>query len=185
MAAFNAQHMPRHALCKRDARGTHRASATRKEDSMERRDEQLERDREVDEQRVLDDDSGDTLEHHETHATTGGAAAAGAVTGGVIGLTGGPVGAAIGAVGGAIVGAAAERMMHSEDDTERARTATFTNEYSEDTREAEVPTTDVTMEATPAERRGSDAPIATTRDADADLEEEEALRRDRGTTGLP
>jgi outer membrane lipoprotein SlyB len=55
----------------------------------------------------------------ETHATTGGAAAAGAVTGGVIGLTGGPVGAAIGAVGGAIVGAAAERMMHSEDDSQQ------------------------------------------------------------------
>jgi hypothetical protein len=51
----------------------------------------------------------------ESHATTGGAAAAGAVTGGIIGLTGGPVGAAIGAVGGAIVGAAAERMMHSDD----------------------------------------------------------------------
>ena len=56
----------------------------------------------------------------ESHATTGGAAAAGAVTGGVIGLAGGPVGAAIGAVGGAIVGAAAERMMHSDDDAERA-----------------------------------------------------------------
>jgi outer membrane lipoprotein SlyB len=52
----------------------------------------------------------------ESHATMGGAAAAGAVTGGVIGLAGGPVGAAIGAIGGAIVGAAAERMMHSEDD---------------------------------------------------------------------
>ena len=52
----------------------------------------------------------------ESHATTGGAAAAGAVTGGVIGLTGGPVGAAIGAVGGAIVGAAAERMMHGDDE---------------------------------------------------------------------
>ena len=59
--------------------------------------------------------------HGETHATTGGAVAAGAVTGGVIGLTGGPVGAAIGAVGGAIVAAAAERMMHSDDDSERAR----------------------------------------------------------------
>ncbi|HLZ30088.1 MAG TPA: hypothetical protein VKV73_22430 [Chloroflexota bacterium] len=57
----------------------------------------------------------------ETHATTGGAVAAGAVTGGVIGLTGGPVGAAIGAVGGALVAAAAERMMHSDDDSERAR----------------------------------------------------------------
>src|SRR5438876_6346732 len=61
-----------------------------------------------------------TVHEDESHATTGGAAAAGAVTGGVIGLTGGPVGAAIGAVGGAIVGAAAERMMHSDDDAERA-----------------------------------------------------------------
>jgi hypothetical protein len=59
----------------------------------------------------------------ETHATTAGAVAAGAVTGGVIGLTGGPVGAAIGAVGGALVAAAAERMMHSDDDSERARNA--------------------------------------------------------------
>ena len=38
------------------------------------------------------------------------------MTGGVIGLTGGPIGAVVGAVGGAIVGAAAERMMHSDDD---------------------------------------------------------------------
>jgi hypothetical protein len=52
----------------------------------------------------------------ETHATTGGAAAAGAVVAGAIGLTGGPLGAAIGALGGAIVGAAAERIMHGEDD---------------------------------------------------------------------
>ena len=52
----------------------------------------------------------------ETHATTGGAAAAGAVTGGVIGLAGGPAGAAIGALGGAIIGAAAERLMHGEDE---------------------------------------------------------------------
>lgn len=61
----------------------------------------------------------DTVGEGETHATTAGAAAAGAVTGGVIGLTGGPIGAAIGAVGGAIVGVAAERMMHSDDDAER------------------------------------------------------------------
>jgi hypothetical protein len=63
---------------------------------------------------VPSDDTWDTG-GDGSHATTGGAAAAGAVTGGVIGLTGGPVGAAIGAVGGAIVGAAAERMMHSDD----------------------------------------------------------------------
>lgn len=64
-------------------------------------------------------DQTDTTTTHvgETHASMGGAAAAGAVTGGVIGLTGGPIGAAIGAVGGAIVGAAAERMMHSDDES--------------------------------------------------------------------
>jgi outer membrane lipoprotein SlyB len=67
----------------------------------------------------LNRDVDSTVGDGETHATTGGAAAAGAVTGGVIGLTGGPIGAAIGAVGGAIVGAAAERMMHSDDDAER------------------------------------------------------------------
>ena len=66
---------------------------------------------------VLDEDTDEV----ETHATTGGAAAAGAVTGGVIGAAGaGPIGAAIGAVGGAIVGAASERMMHSETEVERA-----------------------------------------------------------------
>jgi uncharacterized protein YcfJ len=121
---------------------------------------------------------------HFVHATTGGAAAAGAVTGGVIGLTGGPVGAAIGAVGGAILGAAAERMMHGEDDSERARTATSTNEYSEDTRDVDVPSTDVTMEATPAERRSPETLTSTPPEAASDAEEEE-LRRDRGTTGLP
>ena len=66
--------------------------------------------------------AADTSVHDgETHATTGGAAAAGAVTGGVIGLAGGPAGAAIGAVGGAIIGAAAERLMHGEDEAERSR----------------------------------------------------------------
>src|SRR5215216_2117849 len=67
------------------------------------------------------EDVDSTIDDGDSHATTGGAAAAGAVTGGVIGLTGGPIGAAIGAVGGAIVGAAAERMMHSDDDAERAQ----------------------------------------------------------------
>jgi phage tail tape-measure protein len=75
-----------------------------------------------DETELERDDEGVTLEDesHETHATTGGAAAAGALTGGVIGLTSGPVGAAIGAVTGALVGVAAERMMHGEDDDEPA-----------------------------------------------------------------
>jgi outer membrane lipoprotein SlyB len=74
-----------------------------------------------DDEMEMTSDVESTLHEDESHATTGGAAAAGAVTGGVIGLTGGPIGAAIGAVGGAIVGAAAERMMHSDDDSERAR----------------------------------------------------------------
>ena len=69
----------------------------------------------------MDRDLDSTVDDGETHATTGGAAAAGAVTGGVVGLAGGPLGAAIGAVGGAIMGVAAERMMHSDDDAERAR----------------------------------------------------------------
>ena len=150
---------------------------------MERRDEELERGRELDERRVLDDKE-QPVDHHETHATTGGAAAAGAVTGGVIGLTGGPVGAAIGAVGGAIVGAAAERMMHSEDDAERTRSATYTNEYSEGTRDAAVPSTDVTMEPTPTERRTSDTPTTAPREPVTERDEED-VRSDRGTTGLP
>ena len=150
---------------------------------MERRDEGLERDRELDERRVLNDDEA-SLDHHETHATTGGAAAAGAVTGGVIGLTGGPVGAAIGAVGGAIVGAAAERMMHSEDDAERTRSATYTNEYSEGTRDVDVPSTDVTMESTRAERRTSDTPTTAPREPISEREAED-ISRDRGTAGLP
>src|SRR5919199_2857337 len=158
--------------------------------AMEPRDEELERDREVDEPRIVDDDlAGDGLDEHETHATTGGAAAAGAITGGVIGLTGGPVGAAIGAVGGAIVGAAAERMMHSDDDAERGRSATYRNEYSEGTRDTSVPATDVTMEPTPAGQRSSQplttAPPEPATDVGATRQEEEDIRRDRGTTGLP
>jgi uncharacterized protein YcfJ len=79
-----------------------------------------------------DFDSRDPVSEGETHATTGGAAAAGAVTGGVIGLAGGPVGAAIGAVGGAIVGVAAERMMHSDDDKRHAATEAETMPTSAD-----------------------------------------------------
>jgi hypothetical protein len=89
--------MPRHGLC--NCWG------------MDRHDHETELDRDVE----------STVHDGETHATTGGAAAAGAVTGGVIGLTGGPVGAAIGAVGGAIIGAAAERMMHGDGESEHAR----------------------------------------------------------------
>jgi hypothetical protein len=65
---------------------------------------------------VEDERDGLFASEHETHATTGGAAAAGAITGGVVGLVGGPVSAALGALGGAIVGVAAERLMHSLDD---------------------------------------------------------------------
>ena len=102
----------------------------------------------------------------------------------MIGLTGGPVGAAIGAVGGAIVGAAAERMMHSEDDAERTRSATYTNEYSEGTRDAAVPSTNVTMEPTPTERRTSDTPTTAPREPVTERDEED-VRTDRGTTGVP
>jgi uncharacterized protein YcfJ len=77
-------------------------------------------------------DDREPVNEGETHATTGGAAAAGAVTGGVIGLAGGPVGAAIGAVGGAIVGAAAERMMHSDDDKRHAAAEAETTPTSAD-----------------------------------------------------
>jgi uncharacterized protein YcfJ len=84
-------------------------------------------DRHVDDEMELNPDVDSPMNDGESHATTGGAAAAGAVTGGVIGLSGGPIGAAIGAVGGAIVGAAAERMMHSDDDSERARAGLATD----------------------------------------------------------
>jgi hypothetical protein len=53
------------------------------------------------------------------HATTPGAALAGAVTGGVIGLAGGPVSAALGAAGGAIVGALSERLLHGSEDEQQ------------------------------------------------------------------
>lgn len=53
----------------------------------------------------------------ESHASPGGAAAAGAVTGGAIGAAGaGPVGAAVGAVTGALAGLATERGMHADDE---------------------------------------------------------------------
>ena len=57
-----------------------------------------------------------TSDVDEGHATTGGAAAAGAVTGGVIGMAAGPVGAVVGAIGGAIVGAVTEGIMHADED---------------------------------------------------------------------
>jgi uncharacterized protein (TIGR02271 family) len=89
----------------------------------------------------------------ESHATTGGAAAAGAVTGGVIGLAGGPVGAALGAIGGAIVGVAAERMMHSDDDAERAQAGLDNdgddNPLVEDRAEADARITETTYETAP------------------------------------
>jgi hypothetical protein len=68
----------------------------------------------------------------ETHATTGGAAAAGAVTGGVIGMAAGPVGAAVGAVGGAIVGAVTEGIMHSGSDADVDTVSTTTTRRWDD-----------------------------------------------------
>ena len=55
-------------------------------------------------------------EEVSTHATTPGAALAGAFTGGVIGLSCGPVSAALGAAGGALVGALSERLLHGGED---------------------------------------------------------------------
>jgi uncharacterized membrane protein len=80
----------------------------------------------------------DTLHANETHATTGGAAAAGAVTGGVIGLIGGPAGAAVGAVGGAIVGAAAERIMHHDDDAHTQPTVIDTTDQIPSTTDSDT-----------------------------------------------
>jgi phage tail tape-measure protein len=64
----------------------------------------------------VEDTRIDAFDEGETHATTGGAAIAGAATGGLIGMAAGPVGAAVGAVGGALVGAVSERIMHTDDD---------------------------------------------------------------------
>jgi hypothetical protein len=110
-----------------------------------------ESDREIRRQVLNDDDATAETDERETHATTGGAAAAGAVTGGVIGLTGGPVGAAIGAVGGAIVGAAAERMMHSEDEAPPG-TAPLTDSSTPRTEYVEnTPTTRGRLDTPPTE----------------------------------
>jgi len=139
--------MPRHAAC-RDATNAEVKTL-------------MDRDREVNPELTSDvGDRDDLVEEHETHASTGGAAAAGAVTGGVIGLTGGPIGAAIGAVGGAIVGAAAERMMHGDDDR-AVDTAPIA------TSEADIAATDVgSTDAAPTTPR---ADSRTDRDTDTDL----------------
>src|SRR5258707_360420 len=70
-----------------------------------------------DDEMEMTSDVESTLHEDESHATTGGAAAAGAVTGGVIGLTGGPIGAAIGAVDGAIRELGAGRVVQSGEHT--------------------------------------------------------------------
>ena len=110
-------------------------------------------DRHDDTYSALERDGDTTVDEHETHATTGGAAAAGAVTGGVIGLAGGPLGAAIGAVGGAIIGVASERIMHSDDDRERARSAPpYDDGHVDDP-------TDSVVERTPIGRQPADARV--------------------------
>jgi hypothetical protein len=121
----------------------------------------IDRDREENPELTSDvGDRDDLVEEHETHASTGGAAAAGAVTGGVIGLTGGPLGAAIGAVGGAIVGAAAERMMHGDDDRDLDATPVATSE-------ADIPATDAGSTETTRTTPRADSRID--RDTDTDL----------------
>ena len=68
------------------------------------------------------------VEHVDTsqpgHADTGTAAGVGGVTGAAIGGVAGPIGAVVGAVGGMAVGAAAERMMHADDDARADRAET-------------------------------------------------------------
>src|SRR3954454_6945024 len=83
------------------------------------------------------DTTDDVVDADEGHATTGGSMLAGAATGGVIGLAGGPVGAVVGAVGGAIVCAAAERMMHSDNDD---ADHTSTMEITDSTRDEDITT---------------------------------------------
>lgn len=69
---------------------------------------------------------GETVRHtpeghdpSESHADTGGAAAAGAVTGAVVGTAAaGPLGTVIGGIGGAVAGALTERVMHGGEDHE-------------------------------------------------------------------
>jgi hypothetical protein len=108
--------MPRHAPCRQGAHLTCFVEGSTRVESPTTKSTDLDRDLDI----GLDDDLD---ADNEMHATTGGAAAAGALTGGFIGLAGGPVGVALGALGGALVGAAAERLMHSDDDSERARDA--------------------------------------------------------------
>jgi hypothetical protein len=129
-----------------------------------------------------------TVGDGEHHATTGGAAAAGAVTGGVIGMTGGPVGAAIGAVGGAIIGAAAERMMHSDDDSERARAGFTTdqdgNPLIEDRAGGPTPVTGRVVERefvdpTPVNRSPTDTPGGLTPHTSDLSRQDEDIRAER------
>ena len=119
-------------------------------DDTEREERVRMHDADIVDSRTLETDS-------ESHATTGGAAAAGAVTGGVIGLAGGPVGAAIGAVGGAIVGAAAERMMHADDTDSHPHTSESLSPES-------------VSGPTAAEARASDMPSRTVEDTPTDRE---------------
>ena len=58
------------------------------------------------------------------HADTGTAAGVGGVTGAAIGGVAGPIGAVVGAVGGMAIGAAAERVMHTDDDARAERAET-------------------------------------------------------------
>jgi uncharacterized protein YcfJ len=112
-----------------------------------------------------------TIEGRETHATTGGAAAAGAVTGGVIGLTGGPVGAVVGAVGGAIVGAAAERMMHSDDDSERSPIVESTDTSIGSTDTTARTSSDITSSTTtPGATAGDRSSVFVDRDSESESE---------------
>ncbi|MBI3969290.1 MAG: YsnF/AvaK domain-containing protein [Chloroflexi bacterium] len=79
------------------------------------------------------------LHDEETHATTGGAAAAGAATGGVIGAAAGPVGAIGGALAGGVIGAGAERAMHADDEPMHSDDGIFAQRERDDLIDAYEP----------------------------------------------
>jgi len=130
-------------------------------------------------ERVEDVDPKAVHEDGEVHATTGGAALAGAATGATVGaIAGGPVApltAAIGAIGGAIVGAISERVMHSDNDHDhdRDRDPSYATTHTSETvlRDAEVvPTAAVAAApgAMPTQTRRTDVDVDRVGDADLD-----------------
>ena len=88
----------------------------------------------------IDTDHVDTSQ--PGHADTGTAAGVGGVTGAAIGAVAGPIGAAVGALGGMLLGAAAERVMHADDDKAAANHTAQTVDTHPETREPQPDTRD-------------------------------------------